>query len=176
MMRALWLIFLFLSGGLAGHFIVAMASPRLDMQRAYERLSRHGERINVWTHAPRVTKESRRVVRPSPELVYSICAYDLSGGPVRVTATNWDGYLSVSFYQENTDNFAVVNNRGLDPSDDIEILLVSNTSASSSEPRIIQSPSARGVVLQRRLAPTSELFSEADDARRSDRCEAVSTQ
>ena len=174
--RALKTIAAFVLSAAAGHVLVAEAAPRLIMKKAYERLSRNGERVNQWSHVPQVTPASRRVVRPAPDLAYSVCAFDLTKGPVRITAANWDGYLSVSFYGANTDNFAVVNNIDHVENRDINILLTSQESAPApAGATVIRSPSRRGVVLQRRFAPTSEHFARADMARQADRCERDST-
>ena len=50
-------------------------------------------------------------MRPSPDLAYSACVYDLSAGPIRVTAAAWDDYMSVSAFAANSDNFFVSNDR-----------------------------------------------------------------
>ena len=35
---------------------------------------------------PPLTAQSRGIVLPSPDLLYSVCVFDVSQGPVRVTA------------------------------------------------------------------------------------------
>ena len=74
-------------------------------------LKRSGSEINTLIHSPRVTVDSRNVVKPSPDLLYSICVYDVGEKPLRITATFPDTYWSISFYQTNTGNFYVLNNR-----------------------------------------------------------------
>ena len=54
---------------------------------------------------PPVDADSREVVRPSPDLLYSGCPFDLSAGPLRVTAVMPDTYYSISAFGDNTDNF-----------------------------------------------------------------------
>lgn len=64
-------------------------------------------------HAPAVTARSRRVVRPSPDLAYSNCAFDLSKGPVDIHVPAPAGYFSIALYADNTDNFFVLNDRDM---------------------------------------------------------------
>ena len=38
---------------------------------------------------------------------------------------------------------------------------------------VLRSPSAKGIILDRRLAPNAALFAEVDQARRADHCEPI---
>ena len=80
------------------------------MHVAMNRLSDDGRRINTFQFADRTTSASRAIVKPSPDLAYASCVYDLSDGPivVEVPPTEGGGYVSVSVFAANTDNFAVV--------------------------------------------------------------------
>jgi len=127
---------------------------------------------NAWAHAPRVTEASRNVVRPSPDLAYSACVYDLSHGPVRISAGAWDAYMSLSLYSANSDNYFVLSDR--ESPGGIEIVLVRNArDAPQGANQIVVSPSRRGVALVRRLAPTPDRFAAAEQARRGDICATV---
>ena len=109
--------------------------------------------VNAVVHAPRVTARSRDVVRPSPDLLYSACGFDLSDKPLLVTAPVPRGtYWSVSMFAANTDNFFVLNDRQLD-ADRVSIVLVKEGDASRAPDghRVVQSPTTRGVVLFRML-------------------------
>jgi len=71
-------------------------------------------RPNTILHAPRPTSRSRGVVRPSPDMLYSICVYDLSaaGGAVRVSTHDMpETYWSVSLFDVDTNNFYALNDR-----------------------------------------------------------------
>ena len=57
-------------------------------------------------------ENARAIVRPSPDLLYAGCAFDLADGPLRIQATvPRDTYWSLSMFAANTDNFFVVNDR-----------------------------------------------------------------
>jgi hypothetical protein len=62
--------------------------PRFVMLRTMAGMTKLAGAANTITHAPRATWRSRGVVRPSPDLLYSFCVYDLgaAGGAVRVSA------------------------------------------------------------------------------------------
>ncbi|MBN8502731.1 MAG: DUF1254 domain-containing protein, partial [Sphingomonadales bacterium] len=122
---------------------------------------------------PRTTQKSRGVVRPSPDLAYSTCAFDLSAGPVAVEAlpSPAGGYVSLSVFAANTDNIAVFDT---DQSPDgIRFILARDGQATPPGARVVISPSDKGIVLDRRLAPNAELFAAADQARRADKCEVL---
>ena len=114
--------------------------------------------INSVFHAPRVTARSRDVVRPSPDLLYSACGFDLSEGPLVVAAPVPQGtYWSVSMFAANTDNFFVVNDRQLG-ADQVKIVVVSqgDTPAAPEGYLVVESPTTRGVVLFRMLITDEE--------------------
>lgn len=154
-----------------GYVTTVVAVPHVIMHVAMNRLSDDGRRINTFQFADRTTSASRAIVRPSPDLAYASCVYDLSDGPivVEVPPTEGGGYVSVSVFAANTDNFAVVdslaNPRG--------IRFVLQEPGKRFHPRnipVIYSPTRRGIILDRRLAPTLAEFASADKARRGDRC------
>ena len=67
------------------HVGVLYATPYLIMWWIGHGLTKQGG-INAIVHAPRATADARHVVKPSPDLLYSVCGYDLSGGPLRIVS------------------------------------------------------------------------------------------
>ncbi len=157
----------------ATHGVTIAAAPYVLMNVAMKRISRGGERVNQWVHAPRTSEKSRTVVRPSPDLAYSSCIYDLSRGPVHVTAAAWDDYMSVSVFAANSDNVFVINDREAPRGTDLLIFKDGQAIPAGNAARKVLSPSTRGIVLERRLTPTAESFVKAAAARANDRCEQV---
>ena len=152
------------------HFATVFVAPYVVMNAAMKRLSRDGTAINTWLHAPRVSERSRTVVRPSPDLAYSACVYDLKDGPVRVRVATWDDYMSVSMFQSNTDNFFTINDRHA--SEGVDLVLIERGHKPPEEAAmVVESPSRRGIILQRRLAPTQQRFEAAASIRANDVCE-----
>jgi uncharacterized membrane protein len=63
---------------------------------------------NTMRFAKRPDETSRGVVRPSPDLLYSACPFDLSKGPLKITArVPHSTYWSVSAFDAATNNFFV---------------------------------------------------------------------
>lgn len=155
----------------AAHFAFIYATPRVLMNVAFERLSAGG--TNVWRLAPRVTPQSRTIVRPSPDFAYSACAYDLSHGPLSLRTAAWPEYWSLSLYAANSDNFFVIDDR--EAHDGADILLVRG-SAPETDVQVVRSPSTRGIALIRRLAPDAETYNLAREAAHDDVCAPPSAQ
>ena len=91
------------------HVAIVHAVPRVLAGAAIARLGEGG--FNAWRIAPRVTEQSRAIVRPSPDFGYSLCAFDLSDGAVAIQVAPWEAYWSLSLYGANSDNFFVIDDR-----------------------------------------------------------------
>ena len=127
----------------------ASADRRMDPGLAARVLERDG--WNVALPAPPTTSDSRTIVRPSPDLLYAACVYDLAAGPLIVRAPHAPTYVSLSAFAENTDNFFAANDRGPDGADGLALFLVpagDATPAPAGTTRV-ESPSLRGIVLAR---------------------------
>lgn len=153
------------------HFAFIYATPRVLMNVAIERLSEGG--TNAWRLAPRVTPQSRTIVRPSPDFAYSTCAYDLSRGPLLLRSAAWSQYWSLSLYAANSDNFFVIDDR--EARHGANIVLVRGN-APDTDLQVVRSPSTRGIALIRRLAPTADAHRRAQDAAQSDVCAPFAAQ
>jgi len=109
---------------------------------------------NVALAAPPTTAESRTIVRPSPDLLYVACVYDLASGPVLVKAPHSPTYLSLSAFADNTDNFFAMNDRGPEGAGGLALLLLPPGTPDPQPDvapgaRRVASPSRRGIVLAR---------------------------
>jgi uncharacterized membrane protein len=163
-----------LAVALAVHLIVVAVAPRLAMSVAGHRIENRAGGANGWLHAERVTPQTQKVVRSSPDLAYSACAWDLSEGPVRISAPGWDDYFSLSLYDSRSNNFFVASHRHTD-GDSVDLVLATRDQAADlagTTARIVEAPSASGVALLRYLAPTPSAFARADAVRRSAVCDA----
>lgn len=85
-----------------------LAMPSAIMNVAIDRLSLGG--VNRMSHGKLATPENQPVVRPSPDLAYSSCPFDLSAGPVAVDVHPLAGrYQSLSVFDAQTDVIFVRN-------------------------------------------------------------------
>lgn len=150
-----------LAHGLTLHF-----TPAVIMDRAMAALAARGVALHAFTTPRRVTPQSQQVVRSSPDLYYALCRYDLGepGARLSVRMGNWPDYQSLSFFDARTDNFATL--RGTGKGVAVRLL----PPGSRPEKGAIVSPSARGVILIRRLAPSAERFAAAAEAGKGDAC------
>lgn len=159
--------------GFAVAFPAAVAlAPSLIMAAAMERVTGPAG-TNSWSFAPRTTEASRQIVRPSPDLAYATCRFDLRGGPIEVkaAASPAGDYFSVSFYAANTDNFAAFNDRN--SPDGVDVVLALAGQVTPPGRKVVISPSAQGLVLDRRLAPDEARFARVDQIRRANSCAPV---
>lgn len=170
MNRKLKLLGLFVGAGIVGHVGLVMAVPHALMKVAMDRMSGNGSKTNAFEFGARTTKDSRRVVRPSPDLAYASCVYDLSKGPLLVSAAPSpnQGYVSLSVFAANTDNIAALDTTQYPQG--IRFVLKRKDQAAPVGVQVVVSPSDKGIILDRRLAPSAELFAEVDKARRADSC------
>jgi uncharacterized membrane protein len=101
------------------HLLVVWATPRLIMNRLMTGPAAQAMAMrNQAAFPPAVDASARRVVMPSPDLLYSVNVFDVSAGPVRVRANpGLPSYWSIALYAANSDNFFVLNDRqaGTDP-------------------------------------------------------------
>lgn len=111
---------------------------------------------NVALPTPRADAQARTVVRPSPDLLYTACVFDVSEHPLRVTAPVQDSYVSVSGFAADTSNFFAVNDSALSPGPDgkkhFDLVIARSTDAAVPPgAKLITSPSDRGLILFRSL-------------------------
>jgi len=140
-------------------------------------------RLSVQVAANHVTRPalpdatSRGVVAPSPDLLYGACAFDLSGGPVRIALRPPDGYWSVALYDRNTDNFYHRNDRD-HPGATFEVILTAGTPPATLAQRfpmaqVVTTPHTTGLMLARFLVLDRGKMTDALAAQASLRCDPV---
>ena len=130
-------------------------------------------------HAPRLREDNQTIVRASPDILYSVCVYDVSDGPVVVEAP-WpaDGnYTSVSFYDARTNNFAVFSDRDGDASP-VGIVLTGNADTAEVPAgfHAVSAPTSRGLILYRRVIDADTDMATAETERRGFTCARLSDE
>lgn len=157
------------------HWAVVSQAPSLMMWRAMGKLAKG--RVNTVLHGERATEASRTIVKPSPDLLYSTCAFDVSRRPLKiVTGAPADTYWSVSLYADNTDNFFALNDSQAKGQPATIILLGPGQSApvEAAGTITVTAPSAKGLVLFRTLINDDKREAEIDQARRAATCQPLS--
>jgi len=154
------------------HAASLLALPRLIMLRTMTALTRSAS-ANTIFYPSQPTARSRGVVRPSPDLLYSICVYDLNAasGAVRISTHDMpNSYWSVSVFDADTNNFYALNDRQAKTGATDFVLVALGTSAASKTLPVVMAPTNRGIVLFRTLINDERRLAEIDAARRHADC------
>ncbi|HUO91461.1 MAG TPA: DUF1254 domain-containing protein [Rhizomicrobium sp.] len=150
--------------------------PRVVMMRALDRLGTPNT-MHVG-HRPDAT--SRTIVRPSPDILYATCPYDLSKGPLRLTApVVRANYWSVSAFDGATNNFFVKNDQQT-TGNSLEVLVIRRGQTwpaldNAVERVILFSPSERGLLLIRAVIDSDKHLPALEAALNGARCGTVAS-
>lgn len=146
----------------AGHFWKLNKIPSEVLAKHLTNLERTAGGANRFFHRKRPSADNRVVVRPSPDLSYSLCVFDLSDGPVKIVVPPLpQSYWSVSIFDANTNSVAILNTE----TSMSDAILLTKGRFSGTLPagvRNVSTPTKRGVVLVRMFAPDEEAFNMID--------------
>ncbi len=139
------------------HLLAVWAAPYVIMHVLMNGAAAQGMAMhNQAAFPPPVDAKVKTVVMPSPDLLYSVCAFDLTEGPVRVSADpKLASYWSIALYAANSDNFYVVNDRQA-AGKPVDLLLQAGNAAIPDTmigdgTVVVRSPSTKGFLLMRVL-------------------------
>jgi uncharacterized membrane protein len=133
-----------------GYYTTLAAAPYVLMELAIRKVAERGP-MNAFTHAPPVRADVRTIVRPSPDLLYSSCPFDLSDGPLEVQAVPIPGrYSSISVFDARTDAVFVRNDEQM-AGRPMSVVLALEGQLTPPGAEVIRLRHARGLVLQRVL-------------------------
>jgi uncharacterized membrane protein len=172
-----WRIGATLALATAVHLLAVWAVPRVIMGRVLS--AAQPEKTTGVFLPPMTDASARRIVMPSPDLLYATCAFDVGKRPLRIRADpNSPRYWSIALYADNSDNFFVVNDREA-AGKPIDIVLI-GPKAYAQAPvlpagaSVIDAPSTRGLLLMRVLvADYAAEKSVVEAARSTLSCEAL---
>ena len=132
-------------------FVIRQA-PMKVMSTIEERIAGAAGGWNACYHNEVYGPRMEAARRANPDSIISSMAYDLSDGPVRISGVTWPRYWSISFYQQNSDNFFVRNDLELGDPNFTFILLLDGQDTDGLAGEEIISPTAKGIMLIRRFA------------------------
>lgn len=149
---------LFVVAALLSNLATVAALPWLINAYVVHRIAHQAGGYNRALPAPRADASARTVVRPSPDLLYTACAFDVGERPLRITAPVPDSYVSIAGFAADTSNFFAVNDAAIAPGPDgtrAFDLVLARPGAANLPPgaRVVIAPSDRGLVLFRSLIP-----------------------
>lgn len=147
------------------------AMPHIIMGVAMDRLGQGG--INSMSHGNLAAPERQPVVRPSPDLAYSSCPYNLSKGPVAIDVVPVPGrYSSLSLFDAATDVIFVRNDveAGGKP---YRIIVAREGQAVPADAEVARTNHDKGIALIRLLLKDPAEIGGLDAARRRSSCRVV---
>jgi len=164
---------------LAGIMITAMAYQATLLATPYAlmyaALQKIGDRTqpNRFAFSPMSTADNQPIVRPSPDLSYSTCVFDVSNGPVLVDVAPVPGrYWSVSIFDARTDVAAVRSDRDTKGKPARLALMKKGQQAPQGyEPVVVKYD--RGLALIRILLASPDEFPAIDAVRRKSTCRQI---
>jgi uncharacterized membrane protein len=173
MMRR-WL-FPIVAGGLVAlgaYQATLLATPYALMQAAMKKIGDRGPE-NQFAFSPMTTAENQTIVRPSPDLAYAACAFNVSKGPVLVDVQPVpDHYWSVSIFDARTDVAAVRSDRDTKGAPArLALMKPGQTAPAGYEP--VRVGYDRGLVLIRILVAPASTFPTIDAIRRKSNCKQL---
>lgn len=150
-------------------------TPGFLMARAFDRVSQRAG-TNVMSFVPLATEQARAIVRPSPDLAYASCPFDVSKGPVVVEALPVAApYWSLSVFDDQTD-VAFVRNNKQSAGQPIKIAIVKPGVAAPAGYEPVPVTGDRGIALIRILVADRSQFAPLDAARRLSNCRSVAVE
>ena len=142
------------------------------MEAAIRRISSAGG-MNTMLYGALPTPENQPVVRPSPDLAYSSCPYDLSKGPVLISVTPAPGrYSSLSIFDARTD-VVFVRNDAQANGKPFQIALARRGQNVPEGVETVRVDYDRGIALLRLLLKSPAEIKDLDGVRRQSTCKPI---
>ena len=152
----------------AWHVTMTMVPDAL-MHLAVGRIAKAGG-PNHFTHAPLATAASRAIVRPSPDLAYSSCPFDLSRGPLLIDAVPvLAPYWSLSIFDRHT-NVVLVRNGMKAKYKPFRVAVLAAGQAAPAGYEAVHVDGTSGIALIRILIDDRARFPVIDEERRATSC------
>lgn len=150
------------------NFFLAINTPKFIMMYMMSQAEKPQGKNKV-VHMARPDEKSRRVVRPSPDMLYSYCVYDLSKGPMLILAPRPDSYFSAAVYSDKTDNIFVQNDLQM-PRSGAKFIIASDYIKDFPGTKIVVTPSKKGVVLFRWVIENPQQQTQLAQLRQQVKC------
>jgi len=175
MKRIAGLCVLFALAAIAGHITVLARAPGFFMTLAMRQMEERGVPVHDFVLVPAATPQNQTVVRPAPDLAYSVCRFDLTRSNILASGGVSAGYGSLSVFDGRTDNVLTLSLMSGEPGPrTVEIGLSGRRRITApSDAMFVQLSEVKGLVLIRRLAPDADARDAAERAAAGDACKPV---
>jgi uncharacterized membrane protein len=173
----LWILGALLLGGIV-HLSTVLAMPEAATQDAYARLAKLSP-VNALVQLP--APNARDTIMPfmDPAFAVAVCRYDLSDGALKLRAPLSQAYTSITFYTRNSVAYYAINDRAAGRHA-IELALMTpdqhaqvpeEQDVTAADRLIIESPTRRGLIVVRALAPEPGMMASARRALADAQCQ-----
>ena len=165
---------LVLGVAIISHMAVLRMVPGAIMSKAMTAMHDRGVPLHGFALSPRITPKTQTIVRPSPDLAYSICRFDLSAGPILISGMAGPDYGSLTIFDASTNAVFITSLNTNEGRENAVILtLDTNYKADNGTPiAVLEKP--KGLALIRRRAPNAEQYEAARQLSKHDICTPVS--
>lgn len=175
----LWMFAGLLLGGLV-HLVTILMLPRMASHDAYARLATIAS-VNAVTPIPESTSQASALPFMDPAFAAAVCRYDLSDGPLKLTAPVAAAYTSVSFYTRRGVPYYAINDRAAGRRViELDLMTTEQRNAlpedeevTAADRLIVESPTVTGLIVLRALAPEPSLMPVARNALLAAKCEPI---
>jgi len=155
------------------HILVVRYFPRMLMIGAALRIKdTFGVEKNEILHNEPVNAESKKIVMPSPDLLYSGISFDVEKYPLVIEApVPKNTYWSVSMYDYDTNNFFVIDDRDI-PTDEIVVILIGPDAAVPHRDGaiVVRAPANQGIILFRMFISDRNKIAELEEYQKKITC------
>jgi uncharacterized membrane protein len=156
------------------HLAIIHLVPCHRIDAAMDALSDGGMQFNQWARFERFAEPVAGAQAPNPDVMTAACVYDVAPGPVLITLGPWRDYWSLAFYDDQGEPYQTLSDR--EAPNRPRIVLMRRGAETPAiqmqggQAQIVESPSGRGMVVLRRLAPSASSHAEAVRTAEADVC------
>ncbi len=139
--------------------------------------------VNRIMHTAVANAKVREVVRPSPDMFYSVCIVDVSNGPVKIKTPASKPYTSITVFASNSDNIFAINDQQ-EVDGNLEVLVTGPASKNiqnsnrrgNRESTIASLPTNKGIVLIRYVFTDEKHMKEINKSRQQAECQNLESR
>lgn len=166
-----WLIVVFL-GTIFVHGISVLAYPKAMIALVMYITEMRAGGVNKMFHPALANARVREVVRPSPDMLYSVCIIDVSDGPVKVRTLANKPYTSITVFASNSDNIFAINDLQ-EVNGELEVVIARSGSRGNNGDKVANLPTSRGIALIRYVFTDEVHMKEIDKNRKQAECRRI---
>lgn len=174
---ALWGCAGLLLGGVV-HLATVLILPHTATQDAYARLATIAP-VNTVVPVPQATPGRAPMPFTDPAFAAAVCRYDLSSGPLKLTAPVTYAYTSVTFYTRHGVAYYALNDRAAGRRQiELDLMTAEQRSelpeeedVTAADRLIVESPTTTGLIVLRALAPEPGLMPKVSEALSASKCQ-----